>query len=126
MKLNSKTRAYIREYRESADSIPAEATQIADHRRFSVGEVYYTIGTDIYIKDYTGSDVDEWAVLYYSFIDAVDAEPSNEEIIAMLTAPQPKRAQPTMTLCDCGHYTSSPMSASMGSSCPDCYDRMSD
>lgn len=30
--------------------------------------------------------------------------------------------------CDCGHYVEKGlvMSASMGTSCPDCYDRMSD
>jgi len=126
MKLNSKTRAYIREYREPADRIPAGATQIADHRSYGVGWVYYTIGTDLYIADYTGSDVPEWAVQYYSFEDALDADPSNEDIIAMLTAEAPARKRPQMTLCDCGHYTESPMSASLGTSCPDCYDRMSD
>lgn len=29
-------------------------------------------------------------------------------------------------LCDCGHYSTQPMNASLGTSCPDCYDRMSD
>lgn len=29
-------------------------------------------------------------------------------------------------LCDCGHYSAWPMSTSSGSSCPDCYDRMSE
>jgi len=28
--------------------------------------------------------------------------------------------------CDCGHHTAHPMRASLGTSCPDCYDRMSD
>ena len=132
MRLNGKTRAYVSEYREPADGIPTGAEQIADHRRFGIGDVYYTVGTDIYIADYTGSDVDEWAIRYYSLVDCDDEMFENSEtftnrgIIAMLTAPQPKRPQPKMTLCDCGHYTDSPMSASLGSSCPDCYDRMSD
>ena len=125
MRLDSKTRAYVIEYREPTDRIPSEATLLVDHRRFDVGEVYYTIGTDLYIADHTGSDVDEWAIRYYSFVDAEDADPSNEDIIAMLTAEAPARPKPQMTLCDCGHYTESPMSASMGSSCPNCYDRMS-
>ena len=30
-----------------------------------------------------------------------------------------------ITTCDCGHETAHPMSASLGTSCPDCYDRMS-
>ena len=29
-------------------------------------------------------------------------------------------------LADCGHFTIEVMSASRGTSCPDCYDRMSD
>ena len=33
---------------------------------------------------------------------------------------------PTGKLCDCGHYSQSPMTASLGSACPDCYDEMSD
>lgn len=34
----------------------------------------------------------------------------------------PKRK---ITLCDCGHHSALPMSTSSGTSCPDCYDRMS-
>jgi len=34
--------------------------------------------------------------------------------------------QVRMELADCGHYTIEKMSTSHGSSCPDCYDRMSD
>lgn len=41
----------------------------------------------------------------------------------------PPRRQPQPlpeTLCDCGHYSAHPMNASRGTSCPNCYDRMSD
>lgn len=34
--------------------------------------------------------------------------------------------QVRMELADCGHHTTEKMNASHGSSCPDCYDRMSD
>ncbi len=42
-------------------------------------------------------------------------------------APRP-RAKPTLVRCDCGHECELVlvMSASMGSACPGCYDRMSD
>lgn len=43
--------------------------------------------------------------------------------------PTPRTAQPAaLVQCDCGHIVprSQVMSASLGSSCPDCYDRMSD
>lgn len=38
------------------------------------------------------------------------------------------QATPVMVLCDCGHTVakSLAMSASTGTSCPDCYDRMSE
>lgn len=39
---------------------------------------------------------------------------------------QPVVKEQKMVLCDCGHYTTSPMSASFGTACPDCYDKMSD
>lgn len=42
--------------------------------------------------------------------------------------PQPQRPKPQPVaekLCDCGHYTAHPMTTSSGTSCPDCYDRMS-
>ena len=126
MRLNSETRKYIREYQERIEAIPDGATKIADHRSYGVGEVYYTIGTDLYIADHTGSDVPEWAVQRYSLTDCEDAYITNEDIIAMLAAPQPERKPPALTFCDCGHYTEWPMTASLGTSCPDCYDRMSD
>ena len=31
-----------------------------------------------------------------------------------------------MILADCGHYTTEVMNASVGTACPNCYDRMSD
>jgi hypothetical protein len=34
--------------------------------------------------------------------------------------------QPIGKLCSCGHYDPHPMSTALGSSCCDCYDRMSD
>ena len=125
MKLDRKTSGYVREYRVPVDIVPNGATLLVDHQRYGIGPVYYTVGQDIYIADHTGSDVSEWAVRYYFLADC-DADPTNADIIAMLTAQAPPRPQPKLTLCDCGHYTASPMSASMGSSCPDCYDRMSD
>ena len=39
-----------------------------------------------------------------------------------------KLADPVKIKCDCGHFTTknTVMAASIGTSCPDCYDRMSD
>lgn len=39
-----------------------------------------------------------------------------------------ERVEPKMVHCDCGHSTplGTVMSASMGTACPNCYDRMSD
>lgn len=44
------------------------------------------------------------------------------ESVPQRTKPQP----PAEKLCDCGHYSSHPMNTSRGTSCPACYDRMSD
>ncbi len=60
-----------------------------------------------------------------------DADPAMEalaeleaiEITKRQNAGKPKRA---VKMCDCGHYSAWPMSTSSGSSCPDCYDRMSE
>lgn len=42
-------------------------------------------------------------------------------------AVQPKKVvEVKLIKCDCGHSTAHPMRASLGTSCPDCYDRMSD
>ena len=51
-----------------------------------------------------------------------------DAILAATAAAAPQRAQPTMVRADCGHRVSPVMrmSASTGSSCPDCYDRMSE
>lgn len=45
----------------------------------------------------------------------------------MKPAPKPAPAEIEYVMCDCGHECPKiqRMSASMGSSCPDCYDRMS-
>jgi hypothetical protein len=45
-------------------------------------------------------------------------------VVRMKRTPKPVK----MVMCDCGHEVpaSQAMSASMGTSCPDCYDRMSD
>ncbi len=46
------------------------------------------------------------------------------KVRAVISKPEPK---PNLVKCDCGHTVERMlvMSASMGSSCPDCYDRMS-
>lgn len=38
----------------------------------------------------------------------------------------PPKSSRRETRADCGHLTAWPMSASLGTACPDCYDRMSD
>jgi len=48
--------------------------------------------------------------------------------VAEAAVAKPVAVQVSMVRCFCGHTVSATMvmSASMGSSCPDCYDRMSD
>lgn len=53
---------------------------------------------------------------------------SKEGAQALLDKVEAERAAIPLVKCDCGHTIpkTQVMSASMGSSCPDCYDRMSD
>ena len=56
-----------------------------------------------------------------------DADPAMEALAELGAVEINRRNSPKrpVKLCDCGHYTAWPMSTSSGSSCPDCYDRMS-
>lgn len=46
--------------------------------------------------------------------------------LAAMRRPRQAPERPAETVCDCGHSSAHPMYASQGTSCPDCYDRMSD
>ena len=50
------------------------------------------------------------------------------QLIRNKPAPRAPRPEPQMVKADCGHWVEEGqgMSASMGTSCPRCYDRMSD
>ena len=55
------------------------------------------------------------------------AEIRDGEIHERLLAERKAKQKPiTETLCACGHYSAHPMNTSSGTSCPDCYDRMSE
>jgi hypothetical protein len=78
--------------------------------------------------------VDAYAIKFYDWdfgdgeafmaLQAEEALRVSEVAVAKLV---PIAVQVSMVKCSCGHTVSSTMvmSASMGSSCPDCYDRMS-
>lgn len=55
--------------------------------------------------------------------DLVDKAVAQIEAAKISARTTPKREY---KLCDCGHYSAWPMSTSSGSSCPDCYDDMSE
>ena len=55
--------------------------------------------------------------------DEIAFIPARREYLAAKKAGRP--APPPVTMCDCGHATYRPMRASLGTACPDCYDRMS-
>lgn len=60
--------------------------------------------------------------------ERIGVEPWETEEFATL-AEQPisqKRPWTQERLCDCGHYSAHAMNSSQGTSCPDCYDRMSE
>jgi hypothetical protein len=81
----------------------------------------------------TGSDVAEWATTYTLLPNDGENEygNGNPQIVlavhALVTAPRTPRAQTALVRCSCGHSVERAlvMSASLGSCCPDCYDRLS-
>jgi len=79
--------------------------------------------------------VDAYAIKFYdcdfgegeAFM-ALQKEEALRVAEAAVAKPVAVAVQVSMVRCSCGHTVSATMvmSASMGSSCPDCYDRMSD
>ena len=64
---------------------------------------------------------------YYQSIRLAGGTPMSEQDWNARNTSVPQ-TQPIMIRCDCGHTISKNlvMSASLGTSCPDCYDRMDD
>jgi len=78
--------------------------------------------------------VNSYAIKYYDYsfaeapaFKALQAEEALRVSEAAVAKPVPVAVQVSMIKCSCGHTVSSTMvmSASMGTACPDCYDRMS-
>jgi hypothetical protein len=79
--------------------------------------------------------VDSYAIKFYSCdfgegeaFRALQAEEALRVAEEASLKPVAVAVQVSMVKCSCGHTVSATMvmSASMGSACPDCYDRMSD
>jgi len=76
---------------------------------------------DPFVGKYDASYDKEAAIREYEIQTTLKAR------LKELSTPKPKLAprQASKTRCDCGHYDEYPMTTSTGTSCPDCYDRMS-
>ena len=61
---------------------------------------------------------------YNALFEAKEADDQPAEAVEVV----PAKASDDYVLCDCGHmtYPNLVMNASLGTSCPDCYDRLSD
>lgn len=101
--------------------------------------------TDEQLEEITAKEIQsmQYAISYYDSSVAHSGEPKNvdravrewevqkalkarlKEIEAQAQPKPRSRYVGTAPLCDCGHYAIHPMTASLGSSCPDCYDKMS-
>jgi hypothetical protein len=86
----------------------------------------YSAEDALYLLDYTGSDVPEWAVVAYRITDHID------HLTGVLSADTKRAARtpdyPNGRTLDCGcvvYWANEVMSASNGTSCARCYDRMS-
>lgn len=111
-------------------------------------ETYEKLGSELHINTMSDADVDSYGVRYGEFRLDVPGVRSGTPLARMLEIdlahlrmrgidqeraaqpkPAPKLDYPQGRKLDCGHtvyHQSEVMSASLGTSCPDCYDRMSD
>jgi len=124
---------YIREYAEGAEE--AQGELVFDNVNYGVGfKVYVDQDNTIWMMEYTGSKVQEWAYKFYRLDDDCDDGfgNDNDSLVEILKAEvakvAPKYDYPEGRELSCGHvvyYAHEVMSASMGSCCEACYDRMS-
>ncbi len=75
------------------------------------------------VRDYlaTGQTVnydDDW------YAQIRDGKVAHQQAIKRRIVQQ--RQDAARVLCDCGHYSAHPMNTSRGTSCPNCYDEMSE
>lgn len=125
---------YIREYGKEANKVAGNL--IFSNVRYGVGfEVYVDENNTIWLAQETGSDVPEWMYRYWELVDDCDAGSGNDnanliEILkAAVVKPAHKYDYPDGRELDCGctvYFSHEVMSASLGTSCQNCYDRMSD
>jgi hypothetical protein len=92
--------------------------------------------TDEQLAALTAADI-EWladGITYFDpYVAGVAVTPRYHEVIEQIKARRIVKAatkqatKPTITMkrADCGHMTAFPMTTANGSSCEDCYDRMS-
>ena len=93
--------------------------------------------TDEQLAALTAADI-EWladGIPYFDpYVAGVAVTPRYHEVIEQIKARVAVKAAPKQTAkpthamkrADCGHMTAFPMTTANGSSCEDCYDRMSD
>ena len=102
---------------------------VAEKTRSYTGEITETITGTYQGYDGVGSDMILQADGRTRYVDHWLTKTAEEhsKIIAAREA-RKNAPKPEMVKCSCGHTVpaSVVMSASMGSSCPDCYDRMSE
>lgn len=127
---------YIAEYGDRVAAAPAGETiydGIQHHAAGNVGDaIRVAANGDIVLVHETGSDVAEWATSYTLLINDGENEYGNgnpqivSAVRALVAAPRTTKHS-AMVRCSCGHSVpqAQVMSASLGTACPDCYDRLS-
>ena len=123
---------YIKSEGKRMSKTSGDLIQIFDERPFgashSIGSVIYS-GADgtLWMIRHTSSDVPEWAVVIHRL-----QSPHNAQLAEILAAPMKKTVQqhdyPEGRTLDCGcivYDGHEVMSASLGTACESCYDRMS-
>jgi len=127
---------YIVEYAGRVDVIPTDAeTVYTNVSRYQIGdEVLTTTDGTIWVRRYTGSDVSEQAVVMYRLEDTDDDGYGNDNatLVELLRGevkePAASVDYPDGRVLDCGcivYHKAHVLTTSRGTSCQDCYDRMS-
>jgi len=128
---------YILEYAERVYAIPPDAELVyTSVSGYQIGDEVLKTGSTIWVRRYTGSDVSEQAVVMYRLEDIDDDGYGNDnatlvELLRSEVKSEVKKRTadyPEGRVLDCGctvYSRTDMLTTSHGTSCQDCYDRMS-
>lgn len=111
--------------REQVDAARPERSPDVECRDFEGNQYRLWFGPDTVTVNRAGREWVDDAISWTDRTATVRRPGIDAKIRTLIGTPEP---QPEMVRCDCGHECERGlvMMASLGTSCPDCYDRLSD